>query len=521
MGKQVRKVITAFDRHGIVFALLVIFFAVFYVITNVSPLAGDDWSYAVLSRDAHPLVLMFRQYFSWSGRLLSELWGYTIPRNKWLYDLLNPMIFTAVFALLLKTARTARHPVCSALCVFFLIFSVNDYVRMQTYTWCMGETYIIPLLLFLIYLYFMSRLLLDHEELSRRQRLAMTVLNFCIPLYMENAAGMLVGGNLIIAFYCWKQRPQELKGSLVNLAVSAAATCIIGLSPGSHARLVTSQAWFSSMSLLEKIRYNWQNFLKFTFMNNSYLILFLSAAFLALLWVRRKEYRFAKWHLPLLSLPFCYGILQSQSERLAWSMHMSWADILCSFDHAGCTRLNTLAYGLWVLAALWALWSLLPEGRRQLAVFAFVCAGGANLVMLISPIFDARSSVYTIYLLLLVLLLVLEEIPLSDRRLSAVAAVVLCLLSQRVLMKYRNIYYKVYRANNERMFQISGYSETPSVKEVWLVRMPKMSLHSADVEDGDDFHTLYFKKYYNLAPDTVLHFYYRDDDYNYYGEPIH
>ena len=520
MVSKLKKWRKVFDSHGIVFLILILFFAIFFTITCVSPLAGDDWGYAVVSRDMHPLVLVWQQYFTWSGRVLSEFWGYTITRNKWVYDILNPIIFTTIFVYLLKNARVKKHPVLSALVVFYLIFSVYDYVRMQTYTWCMGETYIIPLMLFLIYIFNLYQLLFTEQGLSKRMNTALKVISLCIPLYMENAAGMLVGGDVLVLLYCWFKDKKHFKTVLTYSIFAVIGTCIVGLSPGAHNRLVTTHADFAALSLFEKIHDNWQNFLSFTFMNNKSLMLVLSIVALLFIWLKRKNYRYAKWHLPLLSLPFFYAILQSQAETLATTYNQSWANILYDLTIKGCTRINTIGYGLWVIAVVWMLWSYFDGEKRLFSLYVFICAGGANMVMLISPIFDARSSVYTIYLLILLTLLLLEELTFTSRAVYAGTCLVCCLITAPVIKKYCKTYYQVFRANNERMFQIRGFAEDPSQKELYIVRMPKMSLHSADVEEGDDYHMKYFKKYYNLDPDTNLHFYFRDS-YDYYGEEIH
>ncbi|NCB33605.1 MAG: hypothetical protein EOM64_06945 [Erysipelotrichia bacterium] len=520
MKEKIRKISTSFDSHGVVFVILILFFAIFFAITCASPLSGDDWGYATVSQDMHPILLLIDQYMTWSGRILSEFWGYTITRNKWMYDILNPIIFTTMFVFLLKNARVKKHPVFSAVIVFYLIFSVYDYVRMQTYTWCMGETYIIPLMLFLIYIFNLYQLLFAEEGISSRMNIWMWVISFCIPLYMENAAGMLVGSDVLVLIYCWFKDKKHFRTVLTYSIIAAVGTCIIGLSPGAHIRLVTTHADFAALSLFTKIYGNWKNFLSFTFMNNKSLILTLSIVSLLFIWIKRDSYRFAKWHLVLLSLPFLYAILQVNAETLSYTYGQNWANILFDLNLQGCTRINSIGYGLWVVAMVWMLLTYLDGSKRLLSLYVFICAGGANMVMLLSPIFDARSSVYTIYMLILLTLLLLEELTFNSKAVYAGVTMICALISVPVIKKYAITYYQVFRANNERQFQLRGFAEDPTIKDLYIVRMPRMSLHSADVEEGDDYHMKYFKKYYNLDPDTNLHFYFRDS-YEYYGEPIY
>lgn len=518
-GEQKMKWTKAFDKHGVVAALLIAFFIIFMAITCVSPLAGDDWAYAVNSIDHHPIILAIQTYFSWSGRLLSEFWGYSIPRNKWIYDILNPVFFTSIFVLILKLADVRKHPVLSTLLVFFLILSVEDYLRMQTYTWCMGETYVIPLLIFLWIVWYLHGLLFGGREITKKQDRLLCVLCFCGPLYMENAAAMITGGLFLVLLYCWFLDKEHFKRIRKYFLYAVVATLIIGLSPGAKSRLQTTQTAFWQMGFLQKIHYNWQNFLTFTFMTNKWLILVFCIVFLLFIWMNRKQYPYAKWHLYLLSIPFVFGIVQSRSEMLATTYGQSWASIFYDLSLHGSTRLNTAGYGLLVLVVLWILWSYLKGEKRWMSLFFFLCAGGANIVMLVSPIFDARSSIYTVFLFILLCTYILEQLE-FPKPAWAVLMILLCVLNYQQVSNYAEKYYEVFRANNERQFQLRGFQNDPSLKEVYIVRMPRMSLHSADIEDADEYHMKYFKKYYNLSPDIVLHFYFRDD-YHYYGEPLH
>ena len=146
-------------KRRIVIGCLVLFCLLFVMITYWTPLAGDDWGYALTGMRNNPFVACFRQYFNWSGRILSELWGYIVAPRKWLWNILNPALFTGIFMTILAIARPRKNLVTCTLVVMFLILSVKDYVRMQTYTWIMGTTYVIPLLLLLIYTLILRKLL--------------------------------------------------------------------------------------------------------------------------------------------------------------------------------------------------------------------------------------------------------------------------------------------------------------------------------------------------------------------------
>ena len=126
-----------------------IFFLFFALITHWTPASGDDWVYAVGGMWNNPFKQAFTMYQTWSGRYLSELWGFLVAPHKNLWNVLNPLLFTGILLLLVKLSDTGR-PVLTALLAMALIFSVGNRLRMQTYTWIMGTTYVLPLFFFLI-----------------------------------------------------------------------------------------------------------------------------------------------------------------------------------------------------------------------------------------------------------------------------------------------------------------------------------------------------------------------------------
>ncbi len=47
-------------------------FFLFFKITKWTPLAGDDWGYALNGMAKNPIQLAYEFYMSWSGRIVSE-----------------------------------------------------------------------------------------------------------------------------------------------------------------------------------------------------------------------------------------------------------------------------------------------------------------------------------------------------------------------------------------------------------------------------------------------------------------
>jgi hypothetical protein len=497
-----------------VWLVMGIFFLVFLLMSFWSPIAGDDWAYAVNSMDHHPLALVLERYFYWSGRLLSELWGYIIPKNKWLWDWLNPCIFTAILWYLLKNAGARKHPAVSALAAFALIFTVTDYLRMQTYTWMMGTTYVVPLLLFLVYLWLLQEWIF-HDSLSRKAWAALCILNFTIPLWMENAAAMILGGDFLILIYLWAKDRSRLKKMLVLTALAAAGTLIIRLSPGAASRLVNDHPEFVAMSLWEKIKSNWNTLIRLTYADNVWLTRTMSVLFILLVLLRRKQYPFARWHCWLIALFFVFGIVQTYAYNLwQWNGDINLYN-LADPTWWGFRRQNTIGYGLWTLAALYVILTYLKGNKKWFTAFVYLCALGANAVMLLSPIFDARSSIYTVYLFILVCLLLLEEFDLPKAAPAVLAAGLSAVCAFRI-SSYLQLYYQVSRITWAREQYIAWYLGKQDKTTGDMPAYPELSIASGNIAEGDDYHTYYFLRYYDLNPNLKLTF--KDIDLNTVGK---
>ncbi len=71
------------------------------------------------------------------------------------------------------------------------------------------------------------------------------------------------------------------------------------------------------------------------------------------------------------------------------------------------------------------------------------------------------------------------------------------------MLKYR----EVAQIDLTRQAEIQYYADHPEIKEAWFIRYPVYSIHSGDIEEGDEYHMDVFRRYYGLANDVRLIFY--------------
>ena len=75
-----------------------------------TPLAGDDWGYALNGASGNPVAMALAFYGSWSGRFFSELWGMIIPAHKYLWNIINPLLFMGIFICLYRLGNVEEYP---------------------------------------------------------------------------------------------------------------------------------------------------------------------------------------------------------------------------------------------------------------------------------------------------------------------------------------------------------------------------------------------------------------------------
>lgn len=501
--------------HYVWIAVAVALFVLFWMISVKTPLAGDDWGYALNGMNNNPLAMAWEFYFTWSGRFFSELWGFLIAPRKELWNMLNPLLWTGIYILIYAIVNPRRNRAAVALLIAAMMLTVKDWVRMETYTWIMGTTYVIPLFLILIVIWIEKQVLLQGQRFSIVHVIVVAVLNFVIGMTMENiAAGSIVLG-VLASLYAWFRRREALKLTLTGLAVSVIAFVLMRLSPGSAYRLMSEHQAWTQLGLFQQIQTNWGNFLTYTFTDNKMMMLFLSGiAALALLHhllesdhLRGSQIALFVVQETILALAVvacCAQFLQAHTQIAALSLF---------YDHAGSSSAMIFCSVLYILyiVNLFSVLFVLYRDRDLMERSGYlILAGTCNLAMLLSPIFGARSSLYTIYFIILLSASMLSQI--ETRPAEPLILVMICgALCATKALQWHTKYNQVAQVQQQREAILQYYREHPEDEEAWIPRMPPMSIHSADIEEGDDYHMRTFKEYYGLPESTTLIFYYLDN----------
>lgn len=480
-------------------------FIFFYRISSLSPLAGDDWGYAVNGLQGHPIKMAFDFYFTWSGRFFSELYGFIITPHKGIWNILNALLFTSIFYNSLKISKM-NQSIIGILLLLFLMFSVKDELRMETYTWLMGTTYVIPLALSL---FFFNKLILTLENglrIKTRYIVIYSITLFYIGLTMENIALVMILANLCLMLYSYFKYKEIPSYLYIFLIFSVISFALLRLSPGANARLLRDHQDWMSYSIFKQILINYPNFIRLTFIEHRYLVLTFSILNILLLVKRFINKKTISIVHVILFFVFIIGCVISTS--LTVSKYYNNPIILQFIDYQ--SIINLVFWPIYIIAIFINSFELNKDYQNKV-IFFVLLAGLSNGVMMASPIFGYRSSLYTVYFMIISTLIYVKS--LDCKYLELMLIIPLTILLIRSASGLNQKYELVARVHEIRLGEITYYRNNFDIEEAWLIRYPIFSIHSGDIEQDDLYHMDVFKEYYKLNPNVKLIFYYPENGY--------
>lgn len=487
-----------FKKENFIFLAMIFIFGLFFYITIKTPLAGDDWGFYLNAQHKSPLVLAFEFYFSFSGRFFSEFWEHLGSGNRLIWNFLNPSLFTIIILMLYKITKVKKQHFLIILSLMAMMLSVDDNLRMETYSWLTGEIYIIPLMMALVYFYFIEQIL-NHKIRHKIIYMLCAFLCFYIGLTVENIAATMIVANLVLFLYAYKILKRNYVLILICLFLSVVFFSVMRLSPGSAIRLYRDHLAWSNLSLLAKFLDGYPNFIEFTFIRNNYLVLFLAVSvILSSLYGHKK---IALKYQIILILSNLIAVFAVFSFVFKWDynpliLKTSWFSLIY--------------WPIYTLIILIYLFNYFNQEKRNKVLFFYVMAGICNATMIFSPIFGSRSSIYTIYFLMIVITMLIDTINFNSYLTMGALIILMVILFDRSYEYYfkYNLVGIVYK---ERLEIIKYYQKHPEDTEVWIPRYPPFTIHGGDIEKGDTYHFETFKEFYNLpqSSDNII-FYFKE-----------
>lgn len=475
-------------------------YVLFWYISNKMPLTGDDWGYYLAGQSSGAFGTALELYSTWSGRFFSEVWDAFFSFHKNIWNIINPLLFMFAFICIYKLSNVKNKIITCILLILTIMLTIPDAMRMESYTWVTGSIYSSTLVFSLIYFLFTEKLFIK-DECNKKNKILSYLSNlflFVIGLMVENIAATMIVGIIVLIIYAYFKKKKAIKYLLINLFFSVISFVIMRISPGSAYRATEHEAW-SSMNMFEKIANAYPNFLDMSFINNKYAIFFFSIVLiLALLFTKKsinKVYKYSSILINTLSIftVFSYlfidGVLNIPSSIYSY-----------------------IYWPIYVINAFITIYSSIEdEYLRDKALYFLMIGGCSVLVLLYSPIYGSRHAIYLIYYLIITIIIIYEDINISNKLLNLIIMFVCIALSITRVYSWIILYREVGYHQIEREEIIQYYIDNPDVEEVWLPRFPANSIHGADIEIGDTYHFETLKDFYGLPQDADKIIFYWED----------
>ena len=470
--------------------------ALFAYITYKTPLSGDDWGYYINGSLNTPIKTALEYYLSWSGRFFSELWGMIVPCHKWIWNIVNPLLFFGIFICIYKLAYVKNCYILGCLLILSMMLSVDDNLRMETYSFIMGTTYIIPLFLSLLYFVLIDKMM-KLNLYDKKLKIFSYLINiplFIIGLMMENIAATIIVGELVLIIYAYFNKKKAMKYLIINLIVSVVSFTIMRLSPGSATRLLDEHPDWCQMNLFEKITSAYPNFISITFIKNNYAITLFSLCMILMVLLSHKKVK------PLVKMINILVLLMGVVNVFSFVIGDSFLNDYNSLY-------SFIFWPIYTINAFAILFIYIDDEYRKIkSIFLLMIAGCNALVMLYSPIYGSRCAVYTVYYLMVVNVMILDSININKRMITIILFITLMFIIGDRTKEYIYKYHLVGIRQQERLKRIQYYKDHPEIEEVWIRRFPIYTIHGAD--DGDAYRYETFKVYYGLPQSAEnIHFY--------------
>ena len=462
-----------------------VIFGLFFLLFSLSPISGDDWGNYLVGEKGlyHCFGQAWGMYFSWEGRLISRILINILTYHKWLWNIVNSLLLTGFIYTIGEYTKSKNKKMNIILCLLML-FGMNIYTFSQIMVWLAGNiTYLFPLIFIILYL-FLQKLLS-----TKWKNILMLGMNIIIPMFVEHMAVLLVLINLVILGNDYLKTKKWNKQYFLFFLISVISTLFMFLSPGTSLRSSMENTEFSKMSLVHKVLYNIPNYIYYTYIVNSLLLLAISG------FMNRKIYqqdglKIQKvfFHLYTTILPVATILIYNLSNFIQLPAYL--LELV--------NPSNVFIQIYWISYTIYYLYILCDNRKTpstKKAIFLTILAFCSNGIMLASPTWGYRTSVATYILLMIPLIKEYSEI--ENHYFQKALKVITGLAIICFLIFYTNIYF----AQKEREERIEmSLNNKDSIIEIEAFP----SYANCNINPGNEYHLEKFKEYYNIPEDVEV-----------------
>ncbi|MDD6223726.1 MAG: DUF6056 family protein [bacterium] len=469
--------------------LYITIFCFFFLILTLSPLSGDDWGNYLVGKIG--LRNCFEQalgmYFTWEGRLVSRVFINLLTYNKIIWNIINSLLITEMIYSIVKMIKPKNK--ITVLCLVMLsILLMNIYTFSQVVVWIAGNiTYLFPLAFIIFYLLDIKN---SSNKSSNMKILLLTIFNLVVPMFVEHMAVLLVLINLIFLLIKYYKIKKIDRNYLMYTIISIFSTLLMFISPGTRLRSEIENIEFNQLNIFHKVLYNFPNFIYYTFIINSFLLILLEIANIYRI-IKLKKNKYLKMILSLyLSIiPVITIIIYNLSQFIKVSpILLLWINQ------------NSMLIGLYWLSYLLIYFYLvlndLKTSRGKWNVILSILAITSNIIMLASPTWGYRTSLATYLILIIPQIEVMDRIKIN-KLIEKIIIVITIMVSLAWLVFYINI--RVDQSKLEKKIASQLKENKPIIE---IDSFPAYA--NCNINPTNPYHLEIFKKYYQIPPEKEV-----------------
>lgn len=499
-AKKILKKINNFiiNNKTIIFNSILLFL-VFFLISYFIPLTGDDWTNANFNTNNifNIINIAWDKYFLHEGRLASRVFVIFFTNTKWLWNIVNAAMISGIYFFSMKIIKPKNVKLASVIFILAMLLLENTMFT-QSYLWVTGNcTYVLPMFLCILYLVLVDKVWDENWQSKKIYYIIMIILNVFIPTMVEHISVSLVVINLLLSLIYYLKNKKINKLLLTNLIISIVGFLIIYLSPG--AQLRASEYEFSNYSLFKKIIVNIPNFINYTFIKNTFLIILIIILINVFIFYKHKINFKRICASILINIIPIITIISNVLYLIAEKS--SKARFILGYIDFSVDSTNIFIILYWIFIALLLLfinYKNFKETKDFKALFFYIIGMIANCSMLLSPIWGGRTSLFTVIMLYINFIILLEsKVEWKLKTLTKLLYTFLILYCFILLILYNS----VYRQSINREKAIKEQLEK-DYNTIVIERFPDQILWNSNAYNT--FHEGSFKKYYGIPEDKKI-----------------
>lgn len=487
-------------KIDIYFTVLV--FLLFLIICFCSPLMGDDWGNHINGSGGllYTIRYAFHSYTSYEGRIVSRIFLTILTYHKIWWNILNPLIISMIYYLILKITQHKDKYITPTL-VFLAFLLVDEEAFRQVYVWVAGNmTYVPPMITLFLIMYLNKNL---KYKPSKAMMIILPILTLITSIFVENLTTCLIVELFIFLLYYFIKNKKVYISLLISFLSSISGLLIMVLSPGTSNRLDTYPE-FSKLNIFNKVLYNVPNFINFTFIRNSFLVLLISSCIIYLVSKYFKKYKFKYLIYMYMSVvPF---LTASLNYLKTFGIYFPKLD--CLFNYNGWYTI--VFWSGYIIIILLVLFKYFKDTKDYISVFLILIGIISNLSMMVAPVWGGRTSFITTICLSVAFINIISKFKFIEKNNKITGLIFgtgLFVFIVFFIWGYSNIY----KTNQLREQYIKEQVKEDS-EEIEIIVLSERFLWNPNPWDPKGYLARTFKQYYHIDDNKQIKLIFLDDD---------